>query len=169
MGVRGQHDLFARQVDRVERVQELLLHRRLVRQEMNVVDGQQVDLPEPPAESLQLLGLQGHHVLVGEILGRDIQPADRRPLVGHGVAEALQQVRFAHAVATVDEQRIERAAVGADHRHRRVVRQLVLGTDHERIEAQFQSMRQDRVPPHPRVFDLLATPSQRNGRRGRPR
>ena len=57
--VGGQDDLLAVLVDRVERVEELLLGPLLVRDELDVVDEQQVDPPVAGAELVDLALLDG--------------------------------------------------------------------------------------------------------------
>jgi hypothetical protein len=66
--IRGHYDLLSRQVYSIKGVQEFLLRRGLARQEVNVVDSQQIRLPNTTSESLQLSCLQGEDKLIGKIL-----------------------------------------------------------------------------------------------------
>jgi hypothetical protein len=78
---------------------------------MNIIDRQQVQVAELVAEGVQLVGLEGDDVLVGEILGRQVQPAAAGTVLVVAVADALEEVRFADPVAAVQEKRVKRAAV----------------------------------------------------------
>ena len=66
--VAGQDDLLAVLVDGIERMEELFLRPLLVRDELDVVDEQQVDPPVAGAELVDLALLDAGDELVGELL-----------------------------------------------------------------------------------------------------
>lgn len=136
MSVRGEHHLLARQVDTVEGVQEFFLHACLVGQKMNVVDRQQVEVAELIAEGVKLVRFKRDDVLVGKILRRQVHPAAAGAVLMEAVADALQEVGFADAVAAVEKERVEGAFFLADNGHRGVVGQLVFGSYNKGIEHQ---------------------------------
>ena len=77
----------------------------LVREEVDIVDGQKSQAAVGPSEAVHRAGLDGHDVFVGEPFARDVSDAGSvaHPL-GRPTADALQQVRLAQAAAAVDEQ-----------------------------------------------------------------
>ena len=101
-----QHDLLAVLVDRVERVEELFLGPFLVRDELDVVDQEQVDPPVAGAEVVDLALLDRRDELVGELLARRVDDALARELGDHLVADGVHQVRLAEPHAAVQEERV---------------------------------------------------------------
>ena len=69
--IAGEDDLAAAFVERVEGVKELLLHRLLSLEEVDVVDEEEVGLAESSAEVGRGAVLNGGDELVGELLGAD--------------------------------------------------------------------------------------------------
>ena len=104
--VRRQHDLLAVLVDRVERMEELFLRPLLVRDELDVVDQQQVDPPVARAELVDLALLDRGDELVGELLAGRVDDALARELGDHLVADGMHQVRLAQAHPAVQEERV---------------------------------------------------------------
>ena len=76
--VAGEDDLSAAFVERVEGVEELLLHRLLAFEEVDVVDEQEVGLAEAAAEVGGGAVLDRRDELVGELLGADERDAGFR-------------------------------------------------------------------------------------------
>ena len=101
-----QHDLLAVLVDRVERVEELLLGPLLVGDELDVVDEEQVDPPVAGAELVDLALLDRGDELVRELLGRGVDDALARELGDDLVADGVHQVGLAEAHAAVQEERV---------------------------------------------------------------
>ena len=125
-------DLLARLVEGVERVEELFLRLRLAREEVDVVDEEQVALlAVARAEVVHLLVLQRLDELVHEALGADVDDARARPLLADAVRDGVDQVRLAEAGAAADEERVVPAPADARGRHRRGVGELVGRPDDE--------------------------------------
>ncbi len=101
-----QHDLLAVLVDRVERVEELFLGPFLVRDELDVVDEQQVDPAIAGAELVDLALLDRGDELVGELLAGRVDDALARELGDDLVADRVHQVGLAEADAAVQEERV---------------------------------------------------------------
>ena len=104
--VRGQDDLLAVLVDRVERVEELLLGPLLVGDELDVVDEEEVDPPVAGPELVDLALLDRGDELVGELLARRVDDALARELGDDLVADRVHQVGLAEADPAVQEQRV---------------------------------------------------------------
>ena len=113
--VRGQDDLLAVLVDRVERVEELFLRPLLVGDELDVVDEQEVDPPVAGAELVDLALLDRGDELVGELLGRGVDDALARELGDDLVADGVHQVGLAEAHAAVQEERVVGVARALRH------------------------------------------------------
>ena len=73
--IAGEDDLAATLVERVEGVEELLLHRLLPLQEVDVVDEKEVGFAKAAAEIGRRAVLDGGDELVGELLGADERDA----------------------------------------------------------------------------------------------
>ena len=108
--VRRQDDLLVRVVERVEGVKELVLRAVLVRQELDVVDEQDVRRgPVARAEVLHRGARRpadrtdevGHELLAGDEADRPLGV-----LAMNLVTDGLQEVGLAQADAAVDEQRV---------------------------------------------------------------
>ena len=129
--VGGQDDLLAVLVDRVERVEELLLRPLLVRDELDVVDEQQVDPPVAGAELVDLALLDRGDELVGELLARRVDDALARELGDDLVADGMHQVGLAEAHAAVQEERVVGVARALRDRQARGVGEAVGRPDDE--------------------------------------
>ena len=104
--VRGQDELAAGGLERVEGVEELLLGLRLLREELDVVDEEHADLAVERLEALDAALAQRGDELVRERLDRDAadgRPAAVRPDV---VPDRVEQVGLADARRAVDEERV---------------------------------------------------------------
>ena len=87
---------------RIQHVQELILGAFFVREEVNVIDGQEVQSSQLLSEAFQVVFADGSNVFVGELL-RGVVP-DATELGGSRPHGALQQVGFADAAIAVQEQ-----------------------------------------------------------------
>ena len=104
--VARQDDLLAVLVDRVERVEELLLRPLLVGDELDVVDEEEVDPSIACPELVDLALLDRGDELVGELLGGRVDDLLARELGDHLVADRVHQVGLAEADPAVQEQRV---------------------------------------------------------------
>ena len=129
--VGGQHDLLAVLVDRVERVEELFLGPFLVRDELDVVDQQQVDPAVAGPEVVDLALLDRRDELVGELLAGRVHDALARELADDRVADRVHQVGLAQADAAIQEQRVVGVTGTLGDRERRRVGQAVGRADDE--------------------------------------
>ena len=85
----------------VESVEELFLGTFLLRQELNVVNQQDVDIPELIAESGHLVIAQRVDHLVGKLFAGDVADGNFRLTLLHLLSDGLHQVRLAHADAAI--------------------------------------------------------------------
>ena len=129
--VGAQDDLLAVLVDRVERVEELLLGPLLVGDELDVVDEEEVDPPVAGPELVDLALLDRGDELVRELLGRRVDDALARELGGDLVADGVHQVGLAEAHAAVQEERVVGVARALRHRQARRVGEAVGRPDDE--------------------------------------
>ena len=132
--VGGHDDLLLRVVERVERVEELLLGRVLARDELDVVHQEHVELAVAALELVHALEAQGVDQVVQEPLGRQVEHSRVGIAAQDLLGDRVHQVRLAEADAAVEEERV----VGARRRlrdgARRGVGELVGGSDDEGVE-----------------------------------
>ena len=95
--VRCQHDLRARLVQRVERVEELLLGAGLGLEELHVVDEQHVDAAIGGLEALDVVAVERAEEVVGERLGGRVADGRAAAVRGDVVGDRVQEVRLAEA------------------------------------------------------------------------
>ena len=126
-----EHDLLALVVDGVEGVEELLLRPLLVRDELDVIDEQQVDAPVAGPEVVDAALLDAGDELVGELLAGDVDDPLAREASDDRVADGVHQVGLAEAHAAVQEQRVVGVAGALRDRQARGVREAVGGADDE--------------------------------------
>ena len=132
--VAGDDDLLVGVVERVERVEELLLRPLLVLQELDVVDEQDVDVAVAPLEAVGLVVADRVDEVVGELLGAHVAhpgPGEQARAV---VADRVQQVGLAQAGLAVDEQRVVRLGRRLGDGDRGRVREPVARADDEGLE-----------------------------------
>ncbi len=132
--VAGDHDLFLRLVQGVERVEKLLLRPLLAGQELDVVDEEKIDVAIALLEVDRLLEADGVDELVHEGLATDVEVPDSHLAPQHLVADGLHQVGLPEPDATVDIQRVVGAGRLLGDGGRRGVGELVARADHERVE-----------------------------------
>ena len=133
-----EHDLLAGLVERVEGVEELLLHPVLALEELDIVDEQHVVGAVALLEALDALVAERVDEVVHEGLARHVP----RCQPGRGLADVLgdrlEQVGLAEPGAAVDEERIvglgRRLGYGECGR----VREAVRRADHEQVERVFR-------------------------------
>ena len=130
----GDDDLLVRAVQRVERVEELLLQALAVLQELDVVDEQDVDLPVAALEGVAGVGPDGVDELVEERLGGHVAHLVVLVVVVHVVPDGVQQVGLAESGRAVDEQRVVRAGRRLGDAQRGGEGELVRGALDERLE-----------------------------------
>ena len=166
-----EHDLLAVLVDGVERVEELFLRPLLVRDELDVVDEQQVDAPVARPEVVDAALLDAGDELVGELLAGHVDDPLAREAGDDRVADGVHQVRLAEAHAAVQEQRVVGVSGALRDRQARGMREAVGGADDEgpegvaRVEADraaLGSADAAGLQPHPRRGRM---PSDRRRRR----
>ena len=104
--VRREDDLLAVLVDRVERVEELLLRPLLVGDELDVVDEEEVDPPVARPEVVDPALLDAGDELVGELLAGGVDDLLAREAGDDRVPDRVHQVRLAEAHAAVQEERV---------------------------------------------------------------
>ena len=75
-------------------------------QEVNVVDDQQIDVPESEAELLHVADLDGIDELVDEVVAGKIQNARIRLPLQHFLANRLKKMGLAKPHAAVNKQRV---------------------------------------------------------------
>ena len=105
--VGGQDDLLVALVERVERVEELLLRHFLAFQEMHVVHQEEVHVGPIAAPELRhgpAVDALDH--LVDELLGADVEDPGLGLPLAHAVGDGLHQVGLAEPGGTVDEERV---------------------------------------------------------------
>ena len=123
--VRGDDDLLRGAVQRVERVEELLLEALLVLHELDVVDEEDVALPVAPFEGRRGVRPDRVDELVHERLGRHVPDVPGREVLPHVVPDGVQEVGLSQAGDAVDEQRVVGLGRRLGHRQRSGVREAV--------------------------------------------
>ena len=124
-------DLLAVLVDRVERVEELLLRPFLVGDELDVVDEEEVDPSIAGTELVDLALLDRGDEFVRELLARRIDDPLARELGDDLVADRMHQVGLAEAHAAVQEERVVGVAGTLGDREARGVGEPVGRADDE--------------------------------------
>jgi hypothetical protein len=135
--VAGEDDLFAEAFDLVEGVEELLLGGFFIAEEVDIVDDEEVGAAEAAAEEVGFVGFDGFEEFVGELLGGEVEPLFARPppvKFGEALADALEEVGFAEAAVTVEEEGVELLAGVLGDLEGGVVGELVVGSDDEFVE-----------------------------------
>ncbi len=133
-GVRGEDDLSACLVEGVERVEELFLRTLAVREELDVVDDENVDLPERRLELVHSIAAQRRDELSHEDFCTQVRDAGVRIRLDGGMSDGIGEVRFAESHPAVEKERIVVVARLSGDGFARRVRELVAGADDERRE-----------------------------------
>ena len=124
-------------VERVERVEELLLDPLLVLEELDVVDEEHVVGAVALLEPLDALVAERVDEVVHERLARDVARGQPAGVLARVLRDRLQQVRLAEAGAAVDEQRVVRLRRRLGDRERGSVREAVRRADDEESKVYF--------------------------------
>ena len=127
-------DLVALVIERVERVEELVLGRLLADDELNVVEQEKICGPETLAHGLHLVEAQAENDLVHEVLGGQVDDLLARTAREAPVADRLHEMRLAEARAAADEERVVLAGGLVRDPERGGVREPVRGARHEVLE-----------------------------------
>jgi len=132
--IAGENDLPPGFIEGVERVKELLLHRLLPLEEVNVVDEEEVRLAEPAAEIGRGAVLNRGHELVGELLGADEGDSSLWLPEQDLVRDGLHEVGLPQPGVAIDEERVVDLAWGLADGVRRGGCELVGFPDDEVLE-----------------------------------
>ncbi len=133
-GVGGHDDLLLRVVQRVERVEELLLGRVLAGDELDVVHQEHVELTVAALEFLHALETQGIDEVVQETLGRQIQDLGVRIAALHLLRDRMHEVGLPEADTAVEKQGVVRTRGRFGDGAGRRVGELVGSSDDEALE-----------------------------------
>jgi len=112
-------------------VEEFLLRAVFAGEELDVVDEEDVDLAVAFAEPGEFAVLDGADVVVGELLGGDVENLEVLFVFLDEVADGLHQVGFAETDAAVEEERIVGARGGLGDGHGGGMGELVVHADDE--------------------------------------
>src|SRR2546425_3080071 len=134
-GVARDDDLLPRFVEIVERVEELLLGPLLARDELDVVDQEEIDRPVAGAELRGPVVADRVDELVREPLGGEIRDGHPREETRALVPDGVQEVRLAESDAAVDEEWVVRSRGKLGDRLACRLRELVRGTHDKRVES----------------------------------
>ena len=129
--IAAQHQLFVREVQRVEEVEELPLGLLCVFEVVHVVDDQHFDLLVLLLEGGALVGADRLDEFAHEVAGGDVLSALR---FERGVGDGLEQVGLAQSGCGVDEEGVVGVPGVGGHGGGGGVSDLVGGTDHEVVE-----------------------------------
>ena len=162
---RRHHDLPARLVEGVERVEELLLDPLLVLEELHVVDQQHVVGAVARLEALDALVAEAVDEVVHERLRRDVAARQPAAVIGDEVRDRVQEMGLSEAGVPVDEERVVGLGGRLGDGERRRVGEAVGRADHERVERVFRVDPCDLAPL--RDLEGERGDRRRNGRRRR--
>jgi hypothetical protein len=101
--VRHKRDARAGQIDGVDRVQKLSLRCRLVGEEVDVVDREEVDPPKSLAEVVEVAGANRGDVLVCELLRGHVANRTPRRALKPSTADSLEEMRLSDPTVAVQE------------------------------------------------------------------
>ena len=118
----------------IERVEKLFLRATLVREELDVVDQQEIERVVVALELVERLLLVGAYYVGNVLFGMYIPNARLRPSIGNLVANGLHEVRLTQANAAVNEQRVVRGPGIFGYLDGRSARELVRLAGDEAVE-----------------------------------
>ena len=119
-----------------EHVEELFLRALLLRQELDVVDQQQVQRLVVALEGIDRLAPYRRHHVLEELVGGHVADGGCRLAIEDGVADRMHQVGLAEADTAVDEERVVGAAGTIRHLQCRRPGEVVGLAGHETGEGQ---------------------------------
>ena len=130
----GEHELAAGVVQRVEGVEELLLGPGLGREELDVVDEQDVGVAIARLEAVDVAGAKRGEELVGEGLDRRVADGEAGAVGADVVADRVQEMGLADAGRAVEEERVVGLPGQLGDGQRGGVGEAVAVADHELVE-----------------------------------
>ena len=136
--VRGQNDLLAVLMQRVEGVEEFLLRGDLTCNELNVVDHENIAIAVFVAEFVHAASGHAFDHLIGEILALDVNDLDVGSLSLKLVGNGVKQVRFAKTRGSVDKQGIVIGCGVVCHGNAGCVCKLVGASNNEVVKGIFK-------------------------------
>ena len=139
--IRRNHQPLARADDLVDRVEKFFLGRVLARDELQIVDQQQVGRAQPLLECKGIAGAHRGDELEHESLGRHAQHRRTRLIRLKGMADRMHQVGLALPGATMKEQGAETRHARLGQRQGGVERDPVRSVDHEPVEGEARVQR----------------------------
>jgi len=107
MAVAGDHYLRPLREQGVEGVQELFLRGRLFREEMQIVQHQQVAFAKLASKRGELALMHGGEEAIGELFRRSKRTAHLRMAIAHAGVNAFQQVRFSRTDWAVQDEGVK--------------------------------------------------------------
>ena len=132
--VGGEDELRAGAVERVERVEELLLGAGLALQELDVVDEQHVGVPIRRLEGVHVVAVERAEEVVGEVLDGRVTDRGAVAVRLDVVRDRVEEVGLAETGRPADEQRVVGQPGHLGDRERRGVREAVRVADDELVE-----------------------------------
>ena len=118
----------------VEGVEELFLRAFLLRQKLDVIHQEHIDVAELVAKAGHLVVTQRVDHLVGELFTGDVTDGRLWLTPPDLVPDGLHQVGLAHSDAAVQEERVVGLGRTLCHGLARRVRELIAAADHEGIK-----------------------------------
>ena len=118
----------------IEGMEELFLGGVFARNELDVVDQQNINIAIAIAELFGLLPANGVDQVVGELFARHIQHIDVGILRQRRIADGVQQVGFAQTDTAIQKQRVVRLGRMIGHCHTGGTRQPIARTDDKAIK-----------------------------------
>ena len=115
-------------------MKELLLRGRLVGNELDVVDHQDIHRPELVLECHRVLETKGVHEARHELLGRHEETLAFRSLRTDPPGDGIHQMGLAQSDAAVEIQRVVRNPIAVSHVHGSPMGEVIGLTDHEILE-----------------------------------
>src|SRR5262249_25069412 len=109
----------------VERVEELFLRARLVREELDVIDEQRIERAIGRLEIVDLVVLERAHHVADEALRVKISPWRFRIAFFEEVSDRMNEMLFAETDTAIEEQRVVCVARILRHLQRRGFRELI--------------------------------------------
>ena len=148
--VGGQDDLLGGALEVVVGVEELLLEALFALHELDVVDEEDVAVPVPALEGQGGRGPEGVDEVVHEGLGGDVEDLAAGVVLGHVVADGVEQVGLAETGVAVNEEGVVGTAGRFRHGLGGGVRQAVRRGGDEVLEGEFRvELDRRRFPSRP--------------------
>lgn len=121
-------------VQGIEGMEEFLLNPFLSREKLDVIDQKHVCLPISFPEFGQLVVLDAVDVLVGELLTGNVSHPSSPLMLGHKMADGMEQVRLAQSDAAIQEERVVGLAWLLRHSQGGGAGEIVIAANHEGIK-----------------------------------